>query len=295
MRLPKWNRAACESVVGGCLPARQVFRLQSIAMVCHRLRLFGRLLSLILLLLPGVPARAQRDLTVAAAADLSAPLAQIVSLFEKQTGSHVRVSLGASGNLFHQIQNGGPYDVFLSADMDYPRKLVEAGLADAGSLRPYAVGRLALWLPRDSALKPEQRGLEVLLDPSVQKIAIGNPEHAPYGRAAVAALHYYHLYDKVAARLVLGENVSQAAQFVESGNAQAGLVALAHALAPEMSQKGRYWLVPAESYPRLDQGEVVVSRSAQKALSGRFLAFLHSAPATAILQRYGFARPEGAS
>jgi molybdate transport system substrate-binding protein len=248
------------------------------------------------LLAAGSPLRvfAEDELGVAAAADLSAPLAEIGSRFERQTGNRVRVSVGASGNLFHQIENGAPYDLFLSADMEYPRKLIAAGLAEAGSLRPYAVGRLVLWVPKDSPLDPGRRGLKVLLDPAVQKIAIANPEHAPYGRAAVAALRYYQLYDQVAARLVLGENVSQAAQFVESGNAQAGLVALSHALAPEMSRKGRYWVVPAESYPRLDQGEVVITRSPRKALAARFLDFLHSPPASAVLKRYGFALPEGA-
>ncbi len=231
------------------------------------------------------------QLTVAAAADLSVALQQIALAFEQQSGAKVRISLGASGNLATQIENGAPFDVFLSADLDYPRKLIAGGAADAG-LRTYAVGRLVLWLPTQSSLDPERRGLQVLLDPSVKKISIANPQHAPYGRAAVAALRHFNLYDKVAPRLVYGENVSQAAQFVESGNAQAGLVALAHALAPGMANQGRSWIIPAEAYPPLYQGAVIVSRSSQKPLAARFLQCLRAPASQEILRRFGFAPPE---
>src|SRR5208282_2945367 len=128
----------------------------------------------------------------------------------------------------------------------------------------YAVGRLVLWVPRDSPLDVERKGLDVLLYPSVKKISIANPQHAPYGRAAVAALNHYGLYEKISDRLVMGENVSQAAQFVESGNAQAGFVALAHAVAPAMQGKGKYWMIPVEAYPPLDQGVVLISGSPHK-------------------------------
>ena len=144
--------------------------------------------------------------------------------------------------LAQELQNGAPFDVFLSADMDYPRQLVSAGLADGDTLTQYARGKLVLWTPSDSPLDLHQ-GMNVLLDPSVKKIAIANPQHAPYGRAAMAALKHSGLYDRIKDRLVMGENVAQAAQFVESGNAQAGFVALAHARALEMSGKGKYWEV----------------------------------------------------
>ena len=166
------------------------------------------------------------ELTVAAAADLSAALKEIGDGYEKKTGVKVKLSFGASGALTQQIQNGGPFDLFFSADMDYPRQLITAGDADGASLYQYAIGKLVLWVPADSPLDLDRGGMNVLLDPMVKKIAIANPQHAPYGRAAVAALKHAGLYDRVADRLVMGENVSQAAQFAESGNAQAGFVAL---------------------------------------------------------------------
>src|SRR5271168_3369671 len=177
-------------------------------------------------------AAADREINVAAAADLNAALQEVAASYEKRTGVAVKLSFGASGALTQQIQNGAPFDIFFSADMDYPRQLIAGGQAESATLYRYAVGQLVLWVPRDSPLDVERKGLDVLLYPSVKKISIANPQHAPYGRAAVAALNHYGLYEGVAERLVLGENVAQAAQFVESGNAQAGLVALAHALAP---------------------------------------------------------------
>jgi molybdate transport system substrate-binding protein len=133
--------------------------------------------------------------------------------------------------------------------------------------------------------------MNVLLDPSVSKIAIANPQHAPYGRAAVAALKHGGLYDRLASKLVLGENVSQAAQFVESGNAQVGLVALAHAVAPGITGKGKSWEVPAEDYPALSQGAVVLSHSRHKKEAAAFLEFLKTRDAAAIFEKYGFTAP----
>jgi molybdate transport system substrate-binding protein len=219
-------------------------------------------------------------------------LQELATAYEKRTGIAVKLSFGASGALTQQIQNGAPFDVFFSADMDYPRQLIAGGQADGATLYRYAVGRLVLWVPRDSPLDLEQKGMDVLLDPSVKKISIGNPQHAPYGRAAVAALKHYGLYEKVSDRLVLGENISQAAQFVESGNAQVGFVALAHAAAPAMQGKGKYWIVPAEAYPPLDQGVVVISRSPHKQDAVAFLDYMKTAEVATVLQRYGFTLPE---
>jgi molybdate transport system substrate-binding protein len=235
---------------------------------------------------------ADREINVAAAADLSSALQELATAYEKRTGIAVKLSFGASGALTQQIQNGAPFDVFFSADMDYPRQLIAGGQADGATLYRYAVGRLVLWVPRDSPLDLEQKGMDVLLDPSVKKISIGNPQHAPYGRAAVAALKHYGLYEKVSDRLVLGENISQAAQFVESGNAQVGFVALAHAAAPAMQGKGKYWIVPAEAYPPLDQGVVVISRSPHKQDAVAFLDYMKTAEVATVLQRYGFTLPE---
>jgi len=249
------------------------------------------------LLLSSIGGRAQEEkknaleLVVAAAADLSAALKEISDGYEKKTGVRVKLSFGASGALTQQIENGAPFDIFFSADMDYPRQLVAAGAADGTSLYEYAVGKLVLWVPADSPLDVEHKGVEILLEPSVKKIAIANPQHAPYGRAAAAALKHFGMYDRVLDRLVLGENVSQAAQFVESGNAQAGFVALAHAVAPTMQGKGKYWVVPGEAYPALAQGVVVISRSQHKKEAAEFVEYVKTKETAELLRRYGFTVP----
>jgi len=227
-------------------------------------------------------------LVVAAAADLSTALKEIGGLYEKKTGVKVKLSFGASGALTQQIQNGAPFDLFFSADMDYPRQLIASGAADGASLYQYAVGKLVLWVPADSPLDVERRGMNSLFDLSVKKIAIANPQHAPYGRAAVAAMRHAGVYDRVADRLVLGESVSQAAQFVESGNAQAGFVALAHAVAPGMRGKGKFWEVPPDYYPPLAQGVVVLSHAQHKKEAEGFLDFIKTKEAGDLLQKYGF-------
>ncbi|HEY1658712.1 MAG TPA: molybdate ABC transporter substrate-binding protein [Candidatus Sulfotelmatobacter sp.] len=231
---------------------------------------------------------ADREINVAAAADLSVALQEVATNYEKQSGVKVKLSFGASGALTQQIQNGAPFDVFFSADMGYPRQLISAGLADKDSLYRYAVGRLVLWVPKDSPLDVEHKGIDVLLDPSVRKIAIANPQHAPYGRAAVATLRHYGLDEKLQDKLVIGENIAQAAQFVESGNAQAGFVALAHASAPAMEGKGKYWIVPGDAYPPLDQGVVMISASPHKQDAKAFLEYLRSADFAAVFKRFGF-------
>lgn len=230
-------------------------------------------------------------LFVAAAADLTSAMQQISADYTKMTGVTVKLSFGSSGAITQQIENGAPFDLFFSADMDYPRQLISRGDADDASLSEYAVGKLVLWVPADSALDPT-KGMNILLDPSVKKIAIANPQHAPYGRAAVAALKHAGLYDRISNRLVLGENIAQAAQFVESGNAQAGFVALAHAVAPGMQRKGRYWEVPAEYYPPLAQGAVIISSSQHKKEAADFLEYVKTKPVAEILEKYGFTVPK---
>ena len=238
------------------------------------------------------PGPGDHEITVAAAADLSSALQAIVDGYEKKTGVKVKLSFGASGSLTQQIHNGAPFDVFFSADMDYPRQLIAAGEADAATLYQYAVGKLALWVPADSPLDVEHKGMQILLDPSVKKIAMANPQHAPYGRAAVAALKHYGLYDQLADKLVLGENVSQAAQFAESGNAQAGLVPLAHAAAPTMQGKGKFWQIPAEAYPALEQGVVVMAHSPQKKQASAFVEYVKTKEAADVLKKFGFTVPQ---
>lgn len=231
------------------------------------------------------------ELTIAAAADLSSALKDICDSFEKNTGVHVRLSFGASGALTQQIENGAPFDLFFSADMGYPQQLIKDNQADSSSLYEYAVGKLVLWVPADSPLDVEHKGMQSLLDPSLKKISIANPQHAPYGRAAVEALKHAGLYDKISDRFVMGENVSQAAQFVESGNTQAGFIALAHAAASTMHSKGKYWIVPADYYSPLAQGVVVVSRSSHKKEADQFLQYFKTKPVSDTLQKHGFTLP----
>ncbi|MGH9557253.1 MAG: molybdate ABC transporter substrate-binding protein [Terriglobales bacterium] len=235
------------------------------------------------------------EVTVAAASDLSFAFKEIATGFEKQTGHTLRVSTGSSGNFFAQIRGGAPFDVFFSADAEYPRKLEAEGLAQEGSLYVYAIGRIVIWVPRGSRdLSKEdltKEGMRALLKPGVRKIAIANPRHAPYGRAAVAALKHFGIYEQVEARLVFGENVAQAAQFVESGNAQAGIIALSLASAPQMKDRGEQWLIPEEAHPRLEQAAVVMRTARSPQAARALLDYLRGPEGQALLKRYGFQLP----
>jgi molybdate transport system substrate-binding protein len=245
------------------------------------------------LLASALPAAAG-EVTVAAAADLNYALREIAGRFQQQTGHTVRLSFGSSGNLYAQVRQGAPYDLFFSADQDYPRRLAKEGYADPASLRVYGVGRLVLWVPAASGLEPEAQQMALLGEARVRRIALANPRHAPYGRAAVEALKHYGLYERVQHRLVLGENISQAAQFVESGNADAGLIALSLALFPTMLERGRYWLVPQEAHVPLVQAAVIPRSAPDPELARQFLDFVFLPESAAILRRYGFALPEEA-
>jgi molybdate transport system substrate-binding protein len=216
---------------------------------------------------------------------------QLVLQFEKQTGTHVAVTYGSSGNLFSQIQNGAPFDLFFSADSEYPRKLNEAGLVLPNSADSYAIGKLVLWCPAGSKLTPEKSGWSSLLDPAVQKIAIANPDHAPYGRAAIEALKNSGVYEKVKAKLVFGENISQAAQFIQSGNAEIGILAESIVHSPAFAS-GSIWKVPQSQYTPLLQSFVALKSSVQKDAALAFLTYVKSPAAQAILEKYGFAKPE---
>jgi molybdate transport system substrate-binding protein len=229
-----------------------------------------------------------QELHVAAAADLNFALPEIAKAFEAQTGTKVQISFGSSGNFFAQIQSGAPFDVFCSADMGYPQKLAAAGQAIPETLRQYASGRLVLWVRNDSRLKLERDGMNALLDPRVRKIAIANPDHAPYGRAAVAALQKAKLYDQVKDKLVFGENISQTAQFVTSGNADIGLLSLSLAQAAELEKQGRFWKLPSDIAESLPQGGVVLKQSSSPQLAEKFLDYLSCPAGAKILAQYGF-------
>jgi molybdate transport system substrate-binding protein len=254
----------------------------------------GRLLrrALFLLSFSLSSAVGAQTLRIAAASDLQFVLPDLAAQYEKQSGVKLAVTYGSSGNLFAQIYNGAPFDLFLSADVSYPHKLAVAQLADASSLEVYAVGHLVLWLPADSPLDPSG-GLTILLDPRIQKIAIANPEHAPYGRAAVAALRAAGLYDQVKSKLVFGENISQAGQFVQTGSAQAGLLAHSLTFSPAM-KSGRFWAIPADKYPAVEQAAVLLSASSSQQAAMSFLAFLKTPTARIALDRYGFFLPPAA-
>jgi molybdate transport system substrate-binding protein len=231
-----------------------------------------------------------QEITVAAAADLSSVFPQVAARFEQETGKKVHLNFGASGNFYLQIENGAPFDLFFSADLRYVQRLNDEGLLEPGSMYNYAVGKLVLFVPNGSSVNPTQ-GLRVLLSPQVRKIAIANPQHAPYGRAAIDALKRAGLYDAVRSKLVEGENISQAAQFVQSGSVDAGILALSLARSPKMSSSGRFAELPPGSYTPLVQAAGIMKSSRQKATAAEFLAFLRRPEIARLLAHYGFALP----
>jgi molybdate transport system substrate-binding protein len=234
---------------------------------------------------------AAQEISVAAAADLQFAMQDIASRFQKETGKTVKATYGSSGNFLQQIQNGAPFDVFFSANLDYPKKLDAAGLTEPGSYYEYARGKIVIWVPSDSKLDLSP-GMKVLLDPSIKKIAIANPLHAPYGQAAVAALEHENIYDNVKDKFVLGENISQTASFVVAGAADAGIVALSLALSPNMKDKGRYVEVPTTDYPPIEQACVILRSAKNKKVAEQFLAFVKTSAVRDVLRSYGFGVPE---
>ena len=243
---------------------------------------------------PVARARAEgppREVRVAAAADLKFALDAVFRATSASIpGIRPEVTYGSSGSFFAQIENGAPFDLFLSADAEYPRRLAARGRAD-GDVFLYAVGRLAIWVPSSSKLDIRALGLRALLDPSVRKVAIANPRHAPYGRAAEAAMKALGVHDGVRARLVLGENVAQAAQFVQSGMADAGVFALSLALAPQMRTTGRHAEVPLASYPRMDQGGIVLKGARDPAAARALRDALLGPRGREVLREHGFFLP----
>jgi len=247
---------------------------------------------ILLLFFPGAFANAQKPetLAIAAAADLVYCLDELNAAFH-QTHKKItlKVSTGASGIFFAQIQNGAPFDIFLSADMNYPQELIKAGLADSSSLTLYAIGHIVLW-----SMRPDidvARGLEILRDQKIDKVAIANPAHAPYGRAAKAALEHFKLWETVQPKLVLGENIAQTAQFIQTGNVEAGIVALSLVVSPKLKNTGKYYEIPEAGFPRLEQGAVLTKSGVKNPAARRYLEFLRSDQARAVFNRYGFRLP----
>ncbi len=236
-------------------------------------------------------AQAGEKILIAAASDLNFAMNEICRAFEKShPGIKVEVSYGSSGNFYAQIKQGAPYDIFFSADASYPALLEEEGFAVKGQRHLYAIGKIVLWIPKKSALNP-QKGLNLVLEPELKKLAIANPKHAPYGRAAEESLRYYGLLDKIQGKLVFGENISQTAQFVQTGAADAGIIAMSLAISSKMTSDGNYWIIPTESYSRLEQGYAVLQKGKGKSSVKTFLKFVQGKKGKTILSDFGFILP----
>lgn len=238
-------------------------------------------------------AQASESVSIAAAADLVYCLDEMNAVFKKaHPDADLKVSSGSSGNFATQIKNGAPFDLFLSADVSFPRDLVKAGLADESTLTTYATGKIVLWTTHPETIDVT-KGLAILRDANaVKKLAVANPDHAPYGRAAKEALQHDKLWDSVQSRVVLGENISQTAQFVETGNADAGIVALSLVLSPKLSKVGKWQEIPAEDYNKLEQAAILTKQGTANSTAHAYLDFLRSPEARSIFDHYGFRLPE---
>ncbi len=254
------------------------------------MKISGARFAFLLMGLLTLPTSSLAQVTIAAAGDLQFVMADVAHRFEVQTGQQIHVTYGSSGNFFQQLENGAPFDLFFSANLDYPKKLEQDGFAEPGSLYEYAQGKLVIWIPSSSPLDLH-RGINMLLDPTVKKIAIANPRHAPYGQAAVAAMKNENIYAHVHGKLVLGENVSQALSFVASGSADAGLVALSLALSTNVRASGRFAEVAEAAYPPIRQGCVILKAAKNKEAARQFVAFIRTPEIAHLFREYGFGVP----
>jgi molybdate transport system substrate-binding protein len=252
-----------------------------------------KIVSVLLLLFVSATAGAQSapSLTVAVASNMELAMKEVQTDFERQTGAQLHVVLGASGSLSAQIETGTLFDVFLSADMGYPRKLVAEHLADGDSLYRYAIGRLVLWAPNALNLDLPKLAMDSLLSPRVSRIAMPNPRNAPYGQAALEALRHLKIYGKVSSRLVMGETASLTAQMVISGSAQIGILPLSLVNSPELMAKGVYFEVPSDAYRPIEQGAVILSKANNRQLAESFLAYLKQPTTALLLRKYGYLVP----
>lgn len=237
------------------------------------------------LLLSGT-ANAQQKFTIVAAANLKAALDSVNTVFKAQNpGINPQITYGASGKFYEQISNGAPFDLFFSADMEYPNKL-ESNKLTASKVKKYAVGKLVIWSKKTD---PNKTKINSLLDSGIRKIAIGNPAVAPYGEKAVESLKFYKIYDKVKNKLVFGDNITQAAQFITTGNADIGITALSLVLMPNMKKEGgKYYIIPEKSHSPLEQGCVILKHGKDNAGALKFYDFISSKKAAAILKYYGY-------
>lgn len=238
----------------------------------------------------GAAAKEKDTILVAAASNLQFAMDDIIRLFEKKNPDFkVEIVYGSSGNFFNQIINGAPFDIYFSADFRYPEELKKKGFGKGVAV--YALGRIAVMTPLDSGIEIKRLGLKSLLHPLVNKIAIANPAHAPYGRAAIAFLKKQNIYETLKGKLVLGENISQAAQFVESGAAEAGIIALSLALKVKESGRVSYLEIPSENYPPIEQGFIVLTRTKKYPMAKKFVDFVQGREGMKVLMRHGFDVP----
>lgn len=238
-------------------------------------------------MLLALPAYAEK-ITVAAAADLKFAMDEIVTVFKKNNpGKELEVIYGSSGKFQTQIQQGAPYDLYFSADIGFPRALAQKGFA-ASEVKPYAFGRIVLW---SASLDATRMTMASLADPKITRIAIANPKHAPYGKRAVEALRASGLWEKLEPKLVYGENIAHTAQFVQTNNAQVGIIALSLVINPELANKGGYWLIPDKLHEPLEQGYIITKRAGNNALAKRFADYMGSRSARAVMTKYGFVLP----
>jgi molybdate transport system substrate-binding protein len=252
---------------------------------------FRRTLILILLTLAALPGNAQESasLKIAAAADLQPVLPTLIEQFEKQTNKKVEASYASSATLATQIINGGPFGLFLAADLSFPQKVIAAGLGDSAEPVPYARGTLVLWARNNSPLQP--LSIDSLRNPSLKTVAVANPDHAPYGRAAKAAIEKLGLTATLQSKLVVAENIAQTAQYADSGNAEVGFLSLTSALTPRLMADGKYVALPEDSYPPLLQGAVVIKNGPAAEEAHQFLDFLLSPPIRKQLAERGLKAP----
>ena len=262
-------------------------RLKATGVTCTvRCLLFGLALSLGALA-PTLLAQSRGTVTIAAASDLQTVLPVLASAFERKTGITPIVTFGSSGNFFAQIQNGAPFDVFFSADADYPRRLAAAGTVDPRSVYDYATGTLVIWTRTDSGIDVT-KGLPMLEDARVRRIAIANPAVAPYGRAAVAALRSAAVYEPVQKKLVFAENVAQAAQMAEMGNADVALIGHGLALNQRLQTIGHFFDIPARLHPPIVQTVAIVAASKNKGNAQTLLEFVRGTEALSTFRSFGF-------
>lgn len=230
----------------------------------------------------------ENKLRIAAASDLKFALDSLISVFKTASPGTIAVTYGSSGKLFEQISHSAPFDLFFSADITYPKQLQEKGLTSS-EVYPYAIGRIVLWSKKLDVQKDE---MNTLSDASIKKIAIANPAHAPYGKRAAEALTYYKMLGQLKSKLVYGDNISQTAQFVTTGAADIGIVALSLALSPNMQKEGgNYYLIPENSHKPLEQGAVLTLQAKGNDYANDFLAFMKADTAEAVLRHFGFRKP----